>query len=70
MTSRGLNGGRYGPVARKASGVQDSGERKLAASVEVVVHMMQEGRERKLRPTKLMMTGRKMEKLAAAVYPH
>ena len=39
-----------------------SGERKLAASVEVVVHIVQE-RERELRSTKLMMTGRKMEKL-------
>ena len=50
-------------MARKATGIPDSGERKLAASVEMVFSIVQEGRERKLRPTKLMMTGRKMEKL-------
>ena len=67
MTSRCSNGGRYGPVARKASGVQDSGERKLAANVEMVVHIVQEGRERKLRSTKMMVTGRKVEKILGLI---
>ena len=48
MTVRSLNGGRYGPVAMKAPGIQDSGERKLAAKVEMVVHIVQEGRQAKI----------------------
>ena len=44
-----------------------SGERKLAASVEMVVHIVQEGRERKLRSTKMMVTGRKVEKLLGLI---
>ena len=43
--------------------IEDSGERKLAGSVEMVVYIVQEGRERKLRPLKLMMTGRNVRKL-------
>ena len=58
-----MNGCRYGPVARKDAGIQDSGERKLAASVEMVFNIVHEGRERKLRSAKVMMTGRKVEKI-------
>ena len=42
---------------------QDSGEHKRAASVEMVLSIVHEGRERKLRSAKVMMTGRKVEKL-------
>ena len=63
MTGRSLNGSRYGLVARKAAGVQDSGVCKPAGNVEVVINVTHEGRERKLRSTKMKMTGRRMEKL-------
>ena len=50
MTSRFLNGSRYGRVARTAAGFQDSVGRKPGAHVEVVINIVpMAGRERKLR---------------------
>ena len=62
-----MNGSRYGLVARKAAGDQDSGGWKPAGNVEVVINVTHEGRERKLRSTKMKMTGRRMEKLLLGI---
>ena len=67
MTGRSLNGSRYGLVARKAAGVQDSGVCKPAGNVEVVINITHEGRERKLRSAKMMVTGRKVEKILGLI---
>ena len=62
-----MNGSRYGLVARKAAGVQDSGVCKPAGNVEVVINITHEGRERKLRSAKMMVTGRKVEKILGLI---
>ena len=58
-----MDGYRYGGKSFGRQGGSDSGGCKLAVNVEVVFNVVHKGRKRKLRPTKMMMSGRKVEKL-------
>ena len=67
MTSRFLNGSRYGRVARKAAGFQDSGGREPEVLIKVVFDGC--GRERKPRTLSMVVPEARIMKFLESARP-